>query len=244
MSALTEKKLNALQRWFVRLMLQVGPGAPRASLLWDFGLLDMGLRIWMEKLMLVLHVRRLTDDTLARNVYDEQRAQQWPGLAAEADEICLELGIENVHDTGLSAKAYRAVIIEACHIKNEARIKSEAEGKEKCERIFKEKYGAKEYTKNKEISKVRQAFRTRFGLQPFAGNYGHDRRFAQTEWLCCCRQAKEDETHLINGHCEVYGGVREKYGNLTNDESLIAFFNEVLSMRDKLEEGEREENRR
>ena len=40
MSGPTETKLNSLQQWFVRLILQVGPGAPRASLLWDFGLLD------------------------------------------------------------------------------------------------------------------------------------------------------------------------------------------------------------
>ena len=65
-SSQTEKKLDTLQRWFIRLVLQVGPGAPVASLLWDFSLLDMGLRIWREKLMLVLHIRRLGEDSLAK----------------------------------------------------------------------------------------------------------------------------------------------------------------------------------
>ena len=68
MSAQTEKKLNSLQYWFVRLVLRVGPGAPSASLLWDFSLLDMGLRIWIEKLMLVLHIKRLDEKTLARKM--------------------------------------------------------------------------------------------------------------------------------------------------------------------------------
>ena len=42
----TEKRLNKIQLDFTRLVLQVGPGAPLASLLWDSGLLDMGLRVW------------------------------------------------------------------------------------------------------------------------------------------------------------------------------------------------------
>ena len=69
-SAQTERTLNSLQCWFVRLILQVGPGAPKASLLWDFGILDMRLRIWLEKIMLMLHVRRLDDESLARKVYE------------------------------------------------------------------------------------------------------------------------------------------------------------------------------
>ena len=42
----TEKALNALQLWFVRLVLRVGQGAPVAALLWDSALLDIGFRVW------------------------------------------------------------------------------------------------------------------------------------------------------------------------------------------------------
>ena len=45
----TEKKLNALQNWFVCLTLRIGQGSPLISLLWDFSLLDMSLGIWREK---------------------------------------------------------------------------------------------------------------------------------------------------------------------------------------------------
>ena len=119
-SATTEKHLNSLQQWFVRLVLQVGPGAPLSSLLWDVGMLDMGLKIWIEKLMLVLHIRRLDEDTLARKTYEEQLANKWPGLAAETEEICLELSIESVHSTILTKKQYRQIVLKACHVKNES----------------------------------------------------------------------------------------------------------------------------
>ena len=76
MSSTTEQKLNSLQLWYIRLVLQVGPGAPVASLLWDFGMLDMGLRVWLEKVMLALHIRRLDEGTLARKIYEEQCAKK------------------------------------------------------------------------------------------------------------------------------------------------------------------------
>ena len=39
MSRETERRLNSLQQWFLRLVLQVGPGAPLPSLYWDFSCL-------------------------------------------------------------------------------------------------------------------------------------------------------------------------------------------------------------
>ena len=45
-SRATENKLNNLQRWFVRLIMQVPQGTPSSSLTWETGLMDMKLRIW------------------------------------------------------------------------------------------------------------------------------------------------------------------------------------------------------
>lgn len=40
-SSATEKQLNKLQCWYIRLILQIGPGSPLGVLMWDFSLLDM-----------------------------------------------------------------------------------------------------------------------------------------------------------------------------------------------------------
>ena len=40
-TAAAEKKLNTIQSWYFRLIYQIGPGAPCASLLWDSITLDM-----------------------------------------------------------------------------------------------------------------------------------------------------------------------------------------------------------
>ena len=222
----------------VQLIDSVGPGVPLASLLWDLGMLDMGLRIWLEKLMLVLHTRRLGEETLARRVYEEQKVNNWPGLVEETEAICRDLSIESVHVTELSSRAYRAQVLKACHIKNEERLRAQAEGKTKCERLATEIYGKKQYISNSQLPYVRQMYKSRYRMTAFAGNFSKDRRFARNDWLCKCREAREDEAHLISGNCEVYGEIRKKY-DIMDDKNLVDFFNDVLRRRDELDIEER-----
>ena len=68
-------------------------------------------------------------------------------------------------------------------------------------------------------------------------------RFARSEWMCKCGEAREEESHLLSGDCETYGEIRDKYSDLNDDNQLVDFFNEVLAKRDKLEEEERNKKR-
>ena len=234
----TEKRLNNIQLDFTRLVLQVGKGAPLASLLWESGLLDMGLRVWREKLMLLLHIRKLPPKSVATITYKEQLEKQWPGLAREGGEICDWLGITSVHSTRMDKEDYRKVITKACHQLNEKRLRKQAIGKKKCLKIMSEPYGKKTYFNKKIISEVRQLYRARVGLLPFAGNYSHDVRFKRTDWLCRCGKAREEEQHLTSGKCETYRDIYERHKDLSNDEALLDFFQEILQRRDELDEVE------
>ena len=78
-------------------------------------------------------------------------------------------------------------------------------------------------------------YRRRFDLQAFAGNYSHDQRFAKTSWLCLCLQSREEEIHLTSGQCQVYGDLKDKYSDLTEDDQLVQFFSDVLARREALE---------
>ena len=80
-------------------------------------------------------------------------------------------------------------------------------------------------------------------MMSFAGNFSKDKRFARTDWLCKCGEAREEESHLISGNCVVYGEIRRNYSDLNDDKQLVDFFNEVLSRRDELEEKEKSDNR-
>ena len=72
-------------------------------------------------------------------------------------------------------------------------------------------------------------------MNNFAGNYSHDRRFARTDWLCRCRQAKETESHILSGECEVYGDIRNEFENLDDLDTLVDFFGKILKKRDLLD---------
>ena len=117
--------------------------------------------------MLVLYIRNLDEESLAFRVLNEQKEEQWPGLAKETENICKELNIENVHETKHKTKKYRKIVVEACHKANEQLLKKLAEGKNKCERMKGEEYGKKEYVKNNPIYHVRQIYRSKYGRRSF-----------------------------------------------------------------------------
>jgi hypothetical protein len=229
----TEKQLNQCQNWFFRLILRTGPGTPLPSLSWDFSLLDMGLRVKMQKVLLVLHLRSLPDGSLAKQIYIEQKQKNWPGLATETESICKFLNIPNCNETDINKSLYKKTVLEACHKENEKCLRLQAKGK--CERLLYEDYGIKEYISKKNISSVRNHFRTRFGLQFFAGNYSRDKRFKKTDWLCKCKESREDEAHLVSGKCSIYGDLTDKYSDLSNDDNLVGLFTEILARREELD---------
>ena len=153
------------------------------------------------------------------------------GLKTQA--ICQDLHIEDCNVTRLSKEQYSKEVNIACHKRNEKIMRDQAKGN--CEMILHETYGKKEYISKKNVFDVRQQYRSCFGLQPFAGNYSKDKRFARTNWLCRCEEEREEETHLMSGQCTVFGDLALKYNTLTDDENLVLFFSEVLARRDDLD---------
>ena len=69
--------------------------------------------------MMILHLRSLDNEALARKVYEHQKEKQWPGLADEAKKICKELAIEDVNTTKMSKKEFKEMAKQACLAKYE-----------------------------------------------------------------------------------------------------------------------------
>ena len=143
-----------------------------------------------------------------------------------------KLGIEDVNITEKGKNIYMKIFLQACHQKNEEELRYMAKGK--CKIINVEIYQKKDYISYKNISTARQHYRTRWGMQPFAGNYSNDSRYARSNWLCLCLESREDESHIKSGTCKVYGDLTLKYSDLTSDENLAYLFREVLARREQL----------
>ena len=187
-----------------------------------------------------MQIRSLSEETLARKIYEEQKKNNWPGLSKETKEICKTLNIEDVNETTQNAKEYRGMVTLALQVKDKTIIEDLAREKEKCTKIMKECYGKKDYFSNKKIKDVREMFQTRTGMLPFAGNYSNDKRFSRTSWQCRCNTAKEDEKHILDG-CPLYQDILEKYENLLDrDEELKEFFQDILKRRDEIDEQAKE----
>ena len=202
----------------------------------------MKLRIYKEKLMMIMHLREVDESSLASRIYHEQLAKGWPGLAKEGTDICKELDIEDVNTTDLTKSEFKRVIQGALQTRDEVMMRENAENKTKCEEIMKESYGKKLYLSENKIEDVRFRFKRRVGLLPFAGNYSNDKRYARSNWLCRCGN-RESELHIRDGTCPIYNDIWQNYANLDNDEDLVHFFSAVLERRSKietLEENERE----
>ena len=71
--------------WFIRLLLRTGPGALKAGLRAETGMLSMELRIWREKLLLARHIVTLDSSSYAKQVWGQQVLNSWPGLAKEEE---------------------------------------------------------------------------------------------------------------------------------------------------------------
>ena len=125
--------------------MQVGHGAPLTALTRETGLMDMGLRVDMEKVMFVMFIRSLDEDSLSRKMYEEQKEKSWPGLAKETKDICERLKVEDVNETTKSKKVYKEMFKVACEKEDESNHVKQTENKEKCNTIMKDDYGRQKY---------------------------------------------------------------------------------------------------
>ena len=210
MSQRSIRRLNNLQNWFIRLILKTGPGTPNPALLWDLRMLDMELRVWREKLVLAHHLLSLGRETIGRQMFEEQLAKRWPGLALEVEEICSKLNLPKLDSCWLDAKNFRKLVTSACHSENEKRLRKISENIKKCKNIQEEKYGKQNYVLKEKLQVARNIFKTRYGMTEFAANFKNNLKYKKNNWMCFCQEEKESEDHLLRGNCKVYSDLLEK----------------------------------
>ena len=63
--------------------------------------------------MLIHHIKNSDKRTSACQIYDQPEENQWPGLAAEAENICVRLGIDSVDNTEFSRKELKTRLTKA-----------------------------------------------------------------------------------------------------------------------------------
>ena len=231
-----EAALSECQDFFLRLLLGTGPGAPKVALRADSATLSMPLRVKQQKVMMVKHIRELEDDSLAKLVYQEQVRNNWPGLAAEAAEICKELYIEDVNETKKGKQEFSKEVKEAVRAMDEVNMKremgDEESGMKKMKTMRKSPVSLKEYMKKGTLYSVRKTWEVRSYMLRVAGNYPGHLRYLGTGWQCqaCLEQVREDQDHLTS--CSGYSDLLQGR-DMESDEDLVDFFTAVMARREK-----------
>ena len=82
--------------------MEVPVSTPKVAFKAETGLLSMKHRVWVDKLSLVMAIKRSTG--LANQLYREQVEQGWPGLAIETRNICETISLSDINEYEVSKK--------------------------------------------------------------------------------------------------------------------------------------------
>ena len=220
------ERLDNLQLFYLRLILRVPKSTPKPALRSETGMLGMKVRIWKQKLMFTYHLKNLKDGVLAKDVWKEQLQNDWPGLAREVSQICIELGMEDANETELGKGAFRSLVNKACKEFNDVRLKDDMKDMKKLEGIKSDNCNTKPYLASKSLNEVRSIFRARTNMtEGFKGNFKN----MHNDINCVgCQQVQDTQNHSMV--CPAYTDLREGM-DFAKDLDMIRFFRLVMERR-------------
>ena len=197
----TLKELDKLQALFLSVLLAVPRSAPRASLLWDTGTTSMENKIIEKKLGLMFHIKSLDDTTLAKQIYNEQVKNSWPGLTQEVNELCENMNIPNIikSEENMTKYTWKKLVKKAVITKNTSELKEkitsyskldELKGETRCE--------IKPYMKELTMKDARLKFRLRSKMFNCKMNHSSDPKKTQSLWKCdSCMINIDTQSHIL-----------------------------------------------
>ena len=114
------EELEKLQNLFLRVILQTPKGTPKTALKWDTGTWPMKHRIYFRKLTFANAIKLLNEESLAKQIWEEQVKNEWPGLSKESVEICRVLELPNIVKEDKKKIEWKKSVKEKCkdNIKN------------------------------------------------------------------------------------------------------------------------------
>ena len=219
-------KLEATQERYIRLLLEVPVSTPKASLRAETGLLSMKHRIWFEKVNLILAIRKMKQG-LAKEMYEEQVYNGWPGLAKEVSEICDTIGMIDANENIVTKKELTAALRQ--HDRKE--IVENFNGYKKLDIILNDDpTTAKDYMEKKTIEDARMIFRIRTEMIDVKDNMRN--RYKKTGVNCdaCDLRVAESQLHVMS--CPGYAELRVGK-DMTKDTDMVSYFREVMIQREK-----------
>ena len=227
--------LENMQTLFLSMILCVPNSCPRVALCWDTGTNKMSTRIIKKKLTFSNHLKNLSDDSLAKQIFREQKENKWPGLISEAKLLCNELFIPDITEphNRFSTNMWKNEVTKAADERDERYMKEEMVNLSKVEVMKEERFGTKQYLKEMTMQQARMQFRIRTCMTKCKMNFSNDMRNKATLWRCeSCETCIDTQQHVL--FCPAYKSLREGK-SLENDKDIVDYFIQVMRLRSKLD---------
>ena len=229
------KELEKLQSLFLSVMFAVPASSPRPLLCWDTVTRGMDNRVKEKKLNLLVHVKNLENSSLAKQIYDEQCKQEWPGLVKECKEICDQwkiMDVTRVWQKEPTVKEWKRKIKAAVEEANESELRDSMGVYEKLEDVIYEDYELKPYIQSMNLYDARMMFRVRARMVKCKMNFSSDKGNSGSLWRCeSCMSNIDTQSHVL--WCPAYAQFREGK-SLSSSQDLVEYFRKVLAVRDRL----------
>ena len=231
-TAEAEAMCDQLQELFWRVIFELPRGTPKVMLTAETGSLRMKQRIWLQKLFLAKKILS-QEESLANQVYREQLKMGWGGLSAEVEQICREIGVENVNEKVVSKEELKTAV--EWH-----NIKETRDDMEKCKKLAgirnQDLRKPQEYMREKSVENARQAFRVRSKMirsvkMNFKSMHRNDLKCVK------CGVAEETQEHVLE--CEEW---KEFWKDLNTDQikDQVTFFHRHQLEKARLEREDRQ----
>ena len=219
-------KLETLQKKYIRMMLEVPVSTPKMALRAETGLLSMKHRIWYEKVNLITAIRRMKEG-LAKQVYEEQVLNGWPGLAQEVSDICTTIGIPDANFNLVNKKEVSL----ALRNHDKVEILNKFEKYKKLDKILSDDpTKPKDYMMLNSLADSRIIFRLRTEMMDLKDNMRNRYRGTNVNCEACDSTTAESQLHVMT--CSGYAELRMGK-DMGKNEDLAAYFRGVLLLREK-----------
>ena len=216
-----------LQELFWLTMFRISKTEPKVMLTAETLSMKMKQRIWLQKLLTARSILQ-QEDSMAKQVYTEQLARGWPGLAREVSRICKEIGLKDINEV----MSDKDEINEAVFYNNYKNMKEDMKSYKKLEDIRNEDFRSlPDYIlKEKSLDKVRMAYRIRCKM---VNSIKVNHKSSYPGGLKCdwC-DSGEDESQCHVTRCE--GWEEERRGlDLANIMDMVELFKRILNKKAK-----------
>jgi hypothetical protein len=150
----------------LEVLLAVGSGCSIPALFWETGQTMMKHRILQKKLLLLHHIATITEDTLAKEIYNVQKKLNLPGLVEECNNFLGGNEITNVES--YSKLQWNQLVKKKMKEENKDDLLYQMKGSKKLmvEKLIAESFSVKAYLSQLNIEDVRLRFEINSGMTP------------------------------------------------------------------------------